>query len=329
MKIIDVLKGFSSKRILIVGDLILDRFIWGKVERISPEAPVPIVDVVDDSFMLGGAANVANNIVALKGRATVMGVVGSDSAAGVILEMLTERGITPALIEGTRPTTIKTRVIAHGQQVVRFDRETREGLSEKSLAALIKQIKKAAPEHDAVIISDYLKGVISAKLVRETVRAAGEKFVALDPKVGHFHLYKGVSLITPNTLEAQKGSGVEITDKGSLLDAGKKLLTKSGSKAVLITRGEHGMSLFEGTRTTHIPTVAKKVFDVTGAGDTVIAAFTLARAAGASMRDSAVIANHAAGVVVGEVGTATASKEDILKSMSAADGLQKTPKRKG
>ncbi|BCB95126.1 RfaE bifunctional protein, domain I [Dissulfurispira thermophila] len=318
-----IINAFKDKRILIIGDLILDRFIYGKVNRISPEAPVPVVEVVSESFLLGGAANVANNVIALGGNVSIAGIVGKDTAGRILKELFEERNINiEGLIEDKRPTTVKTRVIAHHQQVVRFDREDRKRLDGKNLLNLTNYIKKALKEHDAVIISDYKKGVISSSLIRTVVKHAKQNntFVAVDPKVGHFHFYKNVSLITPNLMEASQGSGVEIKDEPSLLKAGKTLMTKLSCRSVLITRSEDGMSLFERDeskkiKTTHIPTAAKKVFDVTGAGDTVIAAITLAHVAGASLEQAAVIANHAAGIVVGEVGTAVVTPERLMTSL--------------
>jgi len=316
MGLIEILKEFKSRRVLVIGDLILDRFIWGRVNRISPEAPVPVVDVEDQNFALGGAANVASNIVSLGGNATVMGIVGLDRAAERIRDILAGQDIDFLAIEDKRPTTVKTRVIAHNQQVVRFDQESRDKLSGRSLKAMLSGIDNAVREHDAVIVSDYKKGVITKQAVERIIKAAGRKFVAVDPKVGHFHLYKGVSLITPNLKEASEGSGVEIRDEASLKKAGKALMKKC-CKAVLITRGEGGMSLFENGRVSHIPTMAQHVYDVTGAGDTVIAVLTMAYASGASLAEAAVIANHAAGIVVGEVGTATATPENLRRSLKA------------
>jgi D-beta-D-heptose 7-phosphate kinase/D-beta-D-heptose 1-phosphate adenosyltransferase len=316
MDLLPVLKRFGQQRVLVIGDLILDCFIWGKVTRISPEAPVPVVDVQSNTFALGGGANVANNIVALGGQATVLGVVGSDWAAGTMEEIFKDKGIDFVAVEGRRPTTVKTRVIAHSQQVVRFDQEKRDKLSARSLKSLVGFIEDMVPEHDAVLISDYSKGVVTGEVVRSVIRASkGKKFIAVDPKVGHFHLYKGVSLVTPNLMEASQGAGVEITDEKTLIRAGSRLLKKLGCKAVLLTRGEEGMSLFQDGSVIHIPTLARKVFDVTGAGDTVIAAFALAHAARASMEEAAVISNHAAGIVVGEVGTATATQARIRQSI--------------
>lgn len=313
-----ILKAFKKRRVLVIGDMILDRYIWGRVSRISPEAPVPVVEVTDENFLLGGAANVANNIISLGGHATIVGLAGEDRGGEILTGLLEERGIgCEGVLSSPRPTTVKTRVIAHSQQVVRFDREDRDRVDGKALRNLLRYITAVIPGHDAVIISDYKKGIVSPELVREVMKRAKRKniFVSVDPKVGHFHCYKNVSLITPNVLEASLASGLEIRDEMSLLNAGRILLRKIPCDSVLITRGEHGMSLFRKGQVVHIPTAAKNVYDVTGAGDTVIAAFTLAHAAGASMENAAVIANHAAGIVVGEVGTAVATLDQLRKSL--------------
>ena len=310
-----LIDGFHKKKVLVLGDLILDRYIWGKVRRISPEAPVPVVDVLYDNFMLGGAANVANNIVSLGGRATVMGICGTDGAGQVLKDLLEKAGIEAVLIEDQRPTSVKTRVIAHNQQVVRFDMESRDHLTGKELEFMLSALDRQVRDCDAIIVSDYKKGVVSAQMMRRLLKAAKGKFVAVDPKVGHFHLYKGVSLITPNLLEAAEGSAVAIKDEATLLKAGRTLLGKLHAGSVLVTRSEEGMSLFTPSGVKHFPTAAIKVFDVTGAGDTVIAAFSLAHAAGATMEEAAVIANHAAGLVVAQVGTAAATPETLKRTL--------------
>ena len=319
-----VIKSFGDRSILVIGDLILDHYIWGTVCRISPEAPVPVVEVTRESFMLGGAANVAHNIVSMGGRAAVVGISGRDMAGKALIDMLTEKGVDcNGVFLENRPTTVKTRVIAHNQQVVRFDREDSKYVGGKILKGVVDHIKSVSAHYDAVILSDYKKGMVSRELIDGILRnsksrrsggSAAGRFVAVDPKIGHFDFYRGVSLITPNIMEASSGSGVEIRDEKTLLQAGRALMRKLGCAAVLVTRGEQGMSLFEKRGVTHIPTVARKVYDVTGAGDTVISAFTLAHASGASMEEAAVLANHAAGVVVGEVGTAVASPEQIIES---------------
>ncbi|MBF0538728.1 MAG: D-glycero-beta-D-manno-heptose-7-phosphate kinase [Nitrospirae bacterium] len=316
----DALGAFRGKRILIVGDIILDHFVWGQVNRISPEAPVPVVEVQRESYLLGGAGNVANNIISLGGSAAIVGVIGDDHHGQIISELLKDNGIEQAgVFYDTRPTTIKTRVIAHHQQVVRFDREDARHIDGNMLRGLGDFIGQGIGHYDGVIVSDYKKGVISPRLIQTILghTQAGDKFVCVDPKVGHFHYYRGVSLITPNLKEAQEGSGIAIKDVASLQRAGMTLLKNLHTQGVLITRGEEGMSLFLADGATHhLPTVAKKVFDVTGAGDTVIATFTLAFVSGASMVQAAILSNHAAGIVVGMVGTATTTVEEIKHSMT-------------
>lgn len=315
---------FRKVRILVVGDLIMDHFIWGKVRRISPEAPVPVVEVTSESIVLGGSANVVNNIHSLGGKALVTGVIGNDNDGRRLVDMLKEKGIPSEGIikDPRRPTTIKTRIIAHSQQMVRFDREKKDRIDPETSAKVLSYIKKAVKGVDLVVISDYAKGLITQQLVEETnaICLALGKPVAVDPKVEHFDYYKKVTIVTPNNLEASQASGVEITDDNTLHRAGEVLFNRLGCQALLITRGENGMSLFEPDSETHIPTVAKEVFDVSGAGDTVISTLALALASGASFREAAVLANFAAGVVVGKVGTATVSPEELYEA--AAKGLK-------
>ena len=308
---------FSKTRVLVVGDIVLDHYIWGKVSRISPEAPVPVVNVTRENLLLGGSTNVVQNIHALGGRVSVCGVIGRDEAGSQVLRLLRGRGIeTDGLIEtDDRPTTIKTRVIAHNQQVVRFDRETRDRIGKEIHERIFDHVKRHVAEGlDGIIVSDYCKGVVTADLVRAIVRVARKNgiIVSVDPKVAHFGMYRGVTILTPNINEASIGARIEIEDEDSLLSAGALLLGRLNCDAVLITRGEQGMSLFEhGGKVTHIPTVAREVFDVTGAGDTVIGALTLAMASGAGMVDAARISNYAAGIVVGIVGTASVKPEEL------------------
>ena len=312
-----IIRRFKDKNILVIGDIILDHYIWGKVNRISPEAPVPVVEVTRESFLLGGAANVAHNIVSLGGRASVIGMNGQDVAGEALMNILSQRGVNcDGIFTENRPTTVKTRVIAHNQQVVRFDREDKKYVDGKILKGILGYINSVLLRYDAVIVSDYKKGMVSSELIGDIVRKSKSKemFIAVDPKIGHFDFYRGVSLITPNLMEASDGSKIEIRDDKTLLKAGRALMKNLSCKAVLITRGDQGMSLFEKKKVTHIPTVARKVYDVTGAGDTVISAFTLALVSGADMEEAAVIANHAAGIVVGEVGTAVATADQIIES---------------
>lgn len=316
-RLIKHIARFPKARVLVVGDMMLDHYIWGTVNRISPEAPVPVVNVTRETMLLGAAANVVNNIHSLGGQVRICGVIGRDEAGRQLGRMLDAQGISTEglIVDDSRPTTVKTRVIAHNQQVVRFDRETKNGIGRNIHGRIFDTVRRSADEGlDAVVISDYCKGVVTRELVRDIVGLSKKKgfIVSIDPKVSHFGMYRGVTILTPNTKEASIGSRVEIEDDKSLLRAGRLLLNRLKCEAVLVTRGEHGMSLFEKNgRITHIPTMAREVFDVTGAGDTVISTLTLAMAAGASMLDAARISNFAAGIVVGVVGTATVKPEDL------------------
>ncbi len=322
-RLIQFIERFPRTHILVVGDVLLDHYVWGNVSRISPEAPVPVVNVTRESLLLGGATNVVNNIHALGGKVSVCGVIGRDNAGKQLVHMLGDRGI-PAdglIVEEGRQTTIKTRIIAHSQQVVRFDRETKTGIGRDTRRSIFEFIADRVHNGiDAVILSDYCKGVVTKELVRDIVKLArkNDVMVSVDPKVSHFGMYSGVTILTPNTKEASIGAKLDIDDEKSLLKAGGLLLKSLRCDAVLITRGEHGMSLFErGGRITHIPTVAQEVYDVTGAGDTVISALTLSMAAGAGMVDAARISNFAAGIVVGVVGTAAVKPEELKQKIQA------------
>jgi D-beta-D-heptose 7-phosphate kinase/D-beta-D-heptose 1-phosphate adenosyltransferase len=310
---------FSKTGILVIGDLMVDQYIWGKVKRISPEAPVPVVEVTDENLLLGGAANVANNVMSLEGRIFIAGTIGRDDIGKILVTKLTEKGFNTdgLVIDSSRPTTVKTRVIAHSQQMVRFDREIKNDIDRSTQALLLDYIKFCLPKIKGIIISDYSKGLITKNLIKKILQLAGQnKFIAADPKIGHFDYYKGVSLITPNMNEASFGSGIDIVNEKTLVAAGKALLKKLQCRAVMITRGDEGMSLFEKSgRITHIPTCAREVYDVSGAGDTVIATLTLSHSAGEKLENSAVIANYAAGVVVGKIGTAVATQKEILGAM--------------
>lgn len=317
---------FSKARVLVVGDVMIDHYVWGSVTRISPEAPVPVVSVTKETMLLGAAANVVNNIHALGGTVGVCGVIGNDDAGQRLARLLRDQGIDTdgLMVEDGRPTTIKTRVIAHNQQVVRFDREARNSIERDTHREIYEHVRRRIVDGlDAIVLSDYCKGVVTKPLVRDIVRLARKSgiIVSVDPKVNHFGMYSGVTILTPNAKEASVGAKIDIEDEKSLLRAGSSLLRRLKCDAVLITRGEHGMSLFErGGRVTHIPTVAREVYDVTGAGDTVISVLTLAMAAGAPMGDAARISNYAAGIVVGVVGTATVRpgelKENILSGQA-------------
>ncbi len=314
-------KKFSKTGVLVIGDLMVDRYIRGKVTRISPEAPVPVVEVSEENLLMGGASNVANNILSLGGKVFITGVIGNDNMGRVLMRLLKEKGINTGgvITVRERPTSIKTRIYAHDQQVVRFDRETKSEIDNVVVSMVLDYVKRCLPQIKAIILSDYCKGVITKKLVAKLLKITGSKiFVSADPKIGHFDYYSGVSLITPNVQEASFGSGINIVDEKSLVNAGKTLLKKLRCRAILITRGSEGMTLFEKSgKVTHIPTYAKEVYDVTGAGDTVIASFSLCHSAGAVLADSARFANHAAGIVVGETGTAVVTPEEIMASIRA------------
>jgi len=311
-----------DQRLLVLGDVMLDEFLWGKVSRISPEAPVPVVQVERQSFHLGGAGNVAGNVRALGGGAVLTGVVGADAAGARVREQLEAAGVEARLVVcDTRPTTVKTRIIAHHQQVVRADRESSHDLPEALADALLEQVRGALASCRALILSDYQKGVVTPQVMREALAMARRRGipVLVDPKVRHFALYRRVALVTPNQLEAEQATGIRIRSQDDLQAAGRKILAALRCDAALVTRGEHGMSLFErGRRAVHIPTAAREVFDVTGAGDTVIATIGLALCAGSRLAEAARLANAAAGVVVGKLGTATAAPDEVLAAVEAA-----------
>jgi D-beta-D-heptose 7-phosphate kinase/D-beta-D-heptose 1-phosphate adenosyltransferase len=316
-----IVDRFSQKRILVVGDLMLDQFIRGGVSRLSPEAPVPVVQVRSESFVLGGAGNVAHNLSALGARVEVVGVLGDDPAGRMLLDELSARRIEVSRVvtDTSRVTSQKCRVIAEHQQVVRFDRETPGPHRVQTEQGLLKSLLTALPDCDAVIISDYGKGVISGKLIAASITGARRRGipVTVDPKIEHFGLYRGVDCITPNTSEAWAGMRrPALAGEKPLVALGWDIRARLRAKSVLITRGPDGMSLFEGAgRLTHIPTVAQEVFDVTGAGDTVISVLTLGLAAGARIREAAVISNYAAGIVVGKLGTAVCTVPELKEAL--------------
>ena len=314
---IKIAKKFKKARILTIGDVMLDKYIWGTVERISPEAPVQVVDVNKETFIPGGAANVANNIAALCGRAWVLGITGEDESKEILKDELLKRQIDPIFITENRPTTKKVRIIGQRQQLLRLDFEKRASITEKSHKKILKYVREVLPNIDCIVLSDYAKGIATRELVEELlalINGAGKKLI-VDPKPRNMRYFKNVDLITPNHKEASEAAGIEEEDEEDLLKIGKKLL-KTLSSNILITRGEKGMSLFEKTgKITHIPTRAQQVFDVTGAGDTVISVVALALACGASYADAAAIANYAAGIVVGKVGTATITIEELIETL--------------
>ena len=310
------IQRFPQASVLVVGDLILDHYVMGKVSRISPEAPVPVVHVESESLRLGGAANVFNNILALGGKADLCGVIGADESGRLLMKELGAKrsGRGGVVIDHDRPTTRKSRVIAHHQQIVRYDVEGRHELKAALQRRILQYVESRLRELTCVVVSDYAKGVISAGLMSELTRLAALRKVPVivDPKVEHFGYYKGVTVITPNHLEATQASGVHGDDDQAINEAGAMIRQRLGCQSVLITRGEKGMSLYEADGASwHLPTQARQVYDVTGAGDTVIGTLALALSTGASIKNGAILANHAAGIVVGMVGTATVSPEQL------------------
>ena len=316
------------RRVLVFGDLMLDEFLWGRVSRISPEAPVPVVEVSRQSFHLGGAGNVAANVRSLGGGATLVATVGEDAGGAHVREAVAAAGVGSRLVVSPpgRPTTVKTRIVAHHQQVVRADREDASDVDPKTAAALVAALREELSRCDALLISDYQKGVVTAPLLRRLLPLARRVPVLVDPKPRHFRRYRGVTLVTPNQLEAERATGLRLTDDAALALAGERILRQLRCRAALVTRGERGMSLFEqGREALHVEAAAREVFDVTGAGDTVIATMSLALAAGASLPEAAVLANAAAGVVVGKLGTAQATPDEVLQSLEAAALAPRTP----
>ncbi len=329
--------NIGSARILVLGDVMIDRYLYGAVSRISPEAPVPVVDIQRETIALGGAANVVANIAALGDAPLLVSVVGDDSSADMFKQRLSESSIaTNTLITDiSRQTTMKTRVIGESQQIVRADREDRHEIDSAIEMNVFQQVETLIDSVSALIISDYGKGVITKSLLQKVIPLAKSKnvFIAVDPKETHFMNYSDVSVITPNHHEASFAVGRRITSEAVLLEVGAELMERLRLESLLITRGKDGMTLFErpldgGLQSadssetasrpqihTNFPTVAQRVFDVTGAGDTVIASFVSAVSAGATLKEATIIANCAAGITVGELGAATVSREALATEL--------------
>jgi rfaE bifunctional protein kinase chain/domain len=314
--LIRAVRQFPRKRILVIGDMMLDRFIWGSVNRISPEAPVPVVEIRRETTCLGGAANVAANIKSLGAIPIPLGIVGRDFEGRNLREMISD---LPAPVSGlvadpNRATTVKTRIIAHHQQVCRTDREDKSQLSPAIHRRIVDRFRSHLARADAVVVSDYAKGLITPALLREILplaKAAG-KIVCVDPKLKNLSAYQPATVITPNTLEAERAAGMTISNQRELERAAKKILSETRIRHLLVTRGEEGMALFEGDgHVRYIPTLAREVFDVTGAGDTVISTLALGLAAGLSILEAAMLSNIAAGIVVGKLGTASVTPDEL------------------
>lgn len=318
------LSKFETCHILVVGDLMIDEYLWGEVDRISPEAPVQVVSVQDEELTLGGSGNVVNNLVALGARVSAVGVTGAGSNGKLLRDMLDELGVDTrgVITEPNRSTTKKTRIIADHQQVLRIDKETKSNISHQTWETVAQAAENIIPEVDVVLISDYGKGLITGQLLSQLTRAARKhgKLTIADPKGLDFTKYSGVNVITPNKKEAALAAGVEIVDDPSLFEAGQRLLQKTGVDKLVITCGKEGMVYFEPhSQPQKISTKARQVYDVSGAGDTVLALLGLAVACGMSFKDGLTLANTGAGIVVGKVGTATVSKREL------AAALQLTP----
>ncbi|MDD4178636.1 MAG: D-glycero-beta-D-manno-heptose-7-phosphate kinase [Candidatus Margulisbacteria bacterium] len=321
------LPAFHGKKILVFGDLMLDEHVWSRVNRISPEAPVPIADVVKITHVPGGCGNVAANIAALGGTPILIGLIGNDSTGEKLLTALEKRNIPINYLikDPNRPTILKSRIIAASQHLIRVDREDRTVIPTQLGRKILARVKEMINKVDAVIISDYEKGLVAGELCQQIIKLARKykKPVAVDPKGTDYSKYRGATIITPNLKEAALASRTPITEEKSLEKAGKTLLGSIKPQYVLITRGRDGMTLFDKKGSTHIPAVAREVFDITGAGDAVIATLSLALSAGAKMREAAIVANYAGSIVVGKIGTATCTLEELEVSIEGREPIAK------
>jgi D-beta-D-heptose 7-phosphate kinase/D-beta-D-heptose 1-phosphate adenosyltransferase len=317
----EILRIIQDRTVVVLGDVMLDEFVWGEVTRISPEAPVPVVDVRRESVHLGGAANVLANLLSLGAKGAVIGAVGNDSAGERLrssLRKLSPQAEDYLVVDETRPSTTKTRIIAHNQLVVRADRELRTPVQGKIETQILSQLKEALAHAHAFVVSDYDKGVVTPRILAGILPFAYERVpVLIDPKLRNFNFYQPATLITPNHHEALRMTNLEEDSDAGLHQAAKLIRDKLHCDSVLITRGDRGMMLLESnSEPVYVETAAREVYDVTGAGDTVIAALASGLAAGASMLEAATLANHAAGIVVGKVGTATAGAEELIATFA-------------
>jgi rfaE bifunctional protein kinase chain/domain len=312
----ELFQQMEGKRIAVIGDLMLDRYIWGSVSRISPEAPVPVIDMENEQARLGGAANVAKNIKSLGGDPLLVGVIGSDNSGKQLFEIIRESQFSPdgLVIDPSRPTTVKTRVIAHSQHVVRIDREMKTDISHIIQEKVLGVLRANIDSIDGIILEDYNKGVIVENLIRQIISIANEhqKIVTVDPKFNNFFEYKNVTVFKPNRKEAEAVIGARMKNQDDIHKTGQLLMKKLHARNVLLTLGENGMALFEADGSiSHVPTWARKVADVSGAGDTVIASLTMALAAKSSIREAATLANYAGGIVCGYVGIVPIDKREL------------------
>ncbi len=312
-----IFDNFNGKKVAVLGDLMLDKYVWGSVSRISPEAPVPVLQVDSESARLGGAANVANNIKSLGAEPVLFGIVGDDEAGEKIRQILDEMGLSKegVITDRDRPTTVKTRVIAHNQHVVRMDYEVNKGIDGEVRRKVMEIMNSMSNEIDAVLLEDYNKGMLTKELLSEVIGLARKsgKVVSVDPKQANFFEYKQVTLFKPNRKEAEGALGLSAGSDEDAVKAARELQSRLKCENVLLTRGEKGMTLVENDGAfTHFPTKARKVADVSGAGDTVISTLTVALVSGASVKEAAAIANHAGGIVCGEVGIAPVDKDRLF-----------------
>lgn len=316
----ELFDAFSRQTILVVGDLMLDCYLWGQVSRISPEAPVPVVDIDSESYRFGGAANVCHNVHALGVKVIPVGLIGQDSSGDRLKRLFDEHGFSSdgLIVDAARPTTVKTRVIAHNQQVVRTDREVRDLIDPALHDRIMDRVRAQLDTVSAIILEDYNKGLLSPELIASLIRAAAEKHipVLVDPKFDHFFDYQGVTLFKPNRKEVADRMGMRLDSLEAVESVGRKLLERLACRSVLITLGAEGMALIEPNRPmATVPTQARRVHDVSGAGDTVIATMAAVLSAGGSLREAAVIANHAAGQVVAEVGIVPVDPQRLLDDL--------------
>jgi D-beta-D-heptose 7-phosphate kinase/D-beta-D-heptose 1-phosphate adenosyltransferase len=309
------LQAVPTTRALVIGDLMLDEYIWGSVSRISPEAPVQVVEVGRRELRLGGAGNVINNLLTMQCHVDVISVVGNDDDGRFLLNRLRERGVNPdhVRLQESRVTSRKSRVFASNQQIVRIDQESTADIAPKSEGHILEQLKGLLADCDVIFLSDYQKGVLTGRVLQELFEACRKAGVPVlvDPKGNDYSKYRGATLLTPNLKEASQATGIEIVDEKSLLSAGRKLMGGLGLEALVLTRSEQGMTVFKRKGEVHLPTVAREVYDVTGAGDTVLALFGLGVAQGLPLECCAGLANMAAGIVVGKVGTSTVSAAEL------------------
>lgn len=319
-RLLEIVNRFWKSKVLVIGDIMLDEYIWGKVWRISPEAPVPVVHVKETSCMPGGAGNVARNITAFKGKALLVGMIGNDLYGSTLLKCISKQGISTKgiLISRKKSTIVKTRIIAHHQQVVRVDKELNSLPGRDQIKKIKEKIKELIPLSSVIILEDYGKGIITQELLDyvKTISKKENKKIILDPKKGHQLQYSGITLITPNLEEAYSMVGLEYTNdfnQNQVEEIGKTILSKWDLPTLLLTMGEHGMMVFQKSKKPKlIPTEAKEVYDVSGAGDTVVGVVALALASGADIYEASILSNIAAGIVVGKLGTAVVTEEELI-----------------